>query len=217
MIRDVAAQHIHSSIDMDESFGDIINKIKDDKDYQDLFRKVFGSPFIKPEFILKALEQFTGFLVSGNSKYDKVKKGQATFTAQENAGYLLYQSNCATCHPEPLFTDYSYRNNGLPIDPLLNDYGRMMITHKKEDSLKFKIPSLRNTYVTANYMHDGRFNTLGQVLTHYRTGIQQSQTLDPLLTNGITLTATDANNLILFLRALTDSTFIADPRFSKPQ
>ncbi|HEY6063927.1 MAG TPA: cytochrome-c peroxidase, partial [Chitinophagaceae bacterium] len=78
-------------------------------------------------------------------------------------------------------------------------------------------PTLRNTYISSNYMHDGRFNTLLQCINHYRSGVQQSATLDPLLTNGITLTNTEANNLTVFLRTLTDSAFLKDPRFSKPQ
>ena len=71
-------------------------------------------------------------------------------------------------------------------------------------------------YISSNYMHDGRFNTLAQCINHYRTGIQQSATLDPLLTNGIQLTDTEANNLALFLRTLTDSSFLQDTRYSKP-
>ena len=216
-LKDEAAQPINGHIEMGESFAGVIDKIKEDKEYQELFKKVFRSPFIRPEFILKALEQFTGYMVSANSKYDRYKKGLAAFTAEEEAGYQLYKTHCASCHPEPMFTDYSIRNIGLPVDPLLNDFGRMRITGKKEDSLKFKVPTLRNTYISSNYMHDGRFNTLGQCINHYRSGIQQSATLDPLLTNGITLTNTEVNNLFVFLRALTDSAFLLDPRFSKPQ
>jgi cytochrome c peroxidase len=216
-LQDEAAQPINGHIEMGESFEGVINKIKDDKDYQEMFKEVFRYPFIRPEFILKALEQFTGYMVSGDSKYDRYKKGSATFTAQEDAGYQLYKANCASCHPEPMFTDYSIRNIGLPLDNFLKDYGRMRITGKKEDSLKFKTPTLRNTYISANYMHDGRFNTLMQCINHYRSGVQQSTTLDPLLTNGIPLTNTEATNLTIFLRALTDSTFLKDPRFSKPQ
>jgi cytochrome c peroxidase len=66
-------------------------------------------------------------------------------------------------------------------------------------------------------MHDGRFNTLLQCINHYRNGVQQSTTLDPLLINGISLTNTEANNLTVFLRTLTDSTFLKDPKFSKPR
>jgi cytochrome c peroxidase len=216
-LKDEAAQPINGHIEMGESYEGVINKIKDDPEYQKMFKEVFRYPFIRPEYILKALAQFTGYLLSADSKYDQYKKGTATFTVQEESGYQLYKANCATCHPEPLFTDFSIRNIGLPVDNFLKDYGRMRITGKKEDSLKFKTPTLRNTYISSNYMHDGRFNTLLQCIDHYRSGVQQSATLDPLLTNGITLTNTEANNLTVFLRTLTDSAFLQDPRFSKPQ
>ena len=214
---DAVAQPINGHIEMGESFEGVINKIKDDKDYQERFKKVFRYPFIRPEYILKALAQFTGYMVSANSKYDRFKKGIEPFTVQEDRGYQLYKAKCATCHPEPMFTDYSFRNIGLPVDNFLKDYGRIRITGKKEDSLKFKVPTLRNTYISSNYMHDGRFNTLLQCINHYRSGVQQSTTLDPLLTSGITLTNAEANDLTVFLRTLTDSAFLKDPRFQQPQ
>ncbi len=215
-LKDEAAQPINGHIEMGESFEGVINKINDDAEYRQQFKKVFGYPFIRPEHILQALSQFTGSLVSADSKYDRYKKGTATFTTQEESGYQLYNANCASCHPEPLFTDYSFRNIGLPVDNFLKDYGRMMVTGKKEDSLKFKVPTLRNTYISSNYMHDGRFNTLAQCINHYRTGVQQSTTLDPQLTNGITLTNAQASDLFVFLRALTDSAFLKDSRFQRP-
>lgn len=213
---DEAAQPIHGEHEMGETFNGVVGKLQKDPDYRKAFKKVFRTDFISPPLILKALAQFTGNLTSANSKYDRYKKGTATFTAQEEAGYQLYKAKCATCHPEPMFTDYSFRNIGLPVDPLLNDYGKLRITKDSKDSLKFKVPSLRNTYISSNYMHDGRFNTLSQCLNHYRSWVQSSATLDPLVAGGIPLTNTDIDNLALFLRALTDSSFIKDPRFSKP-
>src|SRR5436309_7363926 len=124
--------------------------------------------------MLKALSQFMLSLVSANSKYDLVKKGQASFNSQEQAGYTLFQAKCDSCHTEPMFTDYSYRNNGLTVDSYLKDYGRMKITGDPADSLKFKVPSLRNVGITYPYMHDGRFWFLTQAVDHYRTGINQS-------------------------------------------
>lgn len=213
---DEAAQPINGHIEMAESFTGVINKLQKDPSYRKQFRNVFRSEFISPEHILKALSQFTGSLVSANSKYDRCKKGLATFTAQEEQGYQLFQVKCSSCHPEPMFTDYSFRNTGLPVDNFLNDFGKMRISNDPADSLKFKVPTLRNVYISSNYMHDGRFNTLAQCINHYRNGVQQSATLDPLLANGIQLTDTETTSLALFLRTLTDSSFIKDPRFSKP-
>lgn len=213
---DEAAQPINGHIEMAESFNGIINKLQKDPGYRDMFRKVFRSEFIRPEFILKALAQFTGFMTSANSKYDRYKKGLVNFTAPELNGYQIFQANCATCHPEPMFTDYSFHNIGLPVDNFLNDYGKMKVTNVRADSLKFKTPTLRNVFISANFMHDGRFNTVAQCLNHYRTGVQQSATLDPLLVNGITLTNSQATELGIFLRTLTDSSFLVDPRFRQP-
>ncbi len=214
---DEIAQPLNGVIEMGENFNDIIKYLEADGDYREQFKKVFRSPFIRPEFVLKALSQFTGFMVSADSRYDRYKKGLLSFTVQEENGYQVFKANCATCHPEPMFTDYSFRNIGLPIDTGLKDYGRMRVTGKGSDSLKFRVPTLRNCYISANYMHDGRFNTLGQCINHYRTGVQSGPTLDPLLQNGITLTNAQASDLSIFLRTLTDSAFLRDPRFKAPQ
>jgi cytochrome c peroxidase len=215
-LHDEAAQPINGHIEMAETFNGVIDKLQKDPDYRNAFKKVFRSEFIRPEHIQKALAQFTGSIISANSKYDRVKNGQAAFTLQEQNGYLLFQANCASCHTEPMFTDYSFRNIGLPVDNFLNDYGRWRITNDPGDSLKFKVPTLRNVYISSNYMHDGRFNTLAQCINHYRFGVQPSTTLDPLVANGITLTNSQASDLILFLRALTDSSLLSDPRYSQP-
>ena len=93
----------------------------------------------------------------------------------------------------------------------------MRITNKKDDSLKFKVPSLRNVFQTYPYGHDGRFTSINQMLDHYSTGIQDSPSLDPLLKNKIPLTAAEKFYLTQFLGTLTDSTFLNDKRFAEPQ
>jgi len=212
-----AVQPIEGDHEMGEKMSEIIRKLEKDPYYRSAFQKIYHWPIILPQFVLNALSQFTGYLVSINSKYDLYKKGQASYTVQEESGYQIFKAKCATCHPEPLFTDYSYRNIGLPVDNFLNDYGRMRVTKLSSDSLKFKVPTLRNCYISSNYFHDGRFNTLYQVIEHYRTGVQPSSTLDPLLQNGISLTNAQVNDLYEFLKTLTDSSFINDVRFKKPQ
>lgn len=203
--------------EMAEDINTVINKLKADNLYPGMFKAAFGNSEINSQLMLKAMAQFMVMMVSADSKYDRVKKGTASFTAEETSGYNTFKAKCAACHTEPLFTDLSYRNNGLEANGFLNDYGRMRITGKNTDSLKFKVPSLRNTALTFPYMHDGRLYTFDQVLNHYTTGIVQSPTLDPLLKNGIALNSTERVNLKAFLRTLTDSTFIKDPRFAQPR
>lgn len=202
--------------EMAEDINNVIAKLKADDVYKKMFTAAFGDETINSQRMLFAITQFVGFIVSAGSKYDKVKQGKATFTQTEQNGYTLFQSKCVSCHPEPLFTDYSFRNTGIPVDPFVNDFGRMRITNKKEDSLKFKVPSLRNVAITFPYGHDGRFSSITSVLDHYSSGIQNGPTLDPLLKNKIPLSNFDKFYLLEFLKTLTDSTLISDKRFAQP-
>jgi len=203
--------------EMAEDINAVVEKLKQDQQYPTMFRAAFGTDEINSQRMLKAMSQFMLMMVSANSKYDKMKRGEATFNVAEQAGYATFQAKCASCHTEPLFTDLSYRNNGLALNSFLKDYGRMTITGRKEDSLKFKVPSLRNVYETYPYMHDGRFWNLTQVLDHYSNNINPSSTLDPLLEHKIPLTSTEKFNLIYFLGTLSDTSFTRDKRFAQPQ
>jgi len=203
--------------EMGETIDGVVAKLRQEEKYRKMFKAAFGDEGINSQRILKSLSQFMVTLVSANSKYDQVKAGKASFTPTEQSGYQIFQAKCASCHVEPLFTDNSYRNIGLPLNNWLKDYGRMHITNNRADSLKFKVPTLRNVDVTGPYTHDGRFYYLRHMLEHYRSGIQQSPTLDPSLRNGIPLTNTEIDQLIAFLRTLTDEKFLNDSRFAQPQ
>lgn len=203
--------------EMAEDLDGVLIKLKNDKYYPGQFASAFGSPGITSQRILRALAQFTASLVSANSKYDQVKRGEKHFNQYEQTGYKIFQQKCARCHQEPLFTDFSYRNTGMESDSTIQDLGRMRITGRKEDSLKFRVPSLRNVFLTFPYGHDGRFSTISDVLEHYNSGIVQSATLDTSLKKGIPISGNDRFYLISFLGTLTDSNFIKDPMFSDPQ
>jgi cytochrome c peroxidase len=205
-----------ASNEMAESLDTVLLKLQADTSYKRMFRAAFGTSLINSQRLLKALAQFVGSIISSNAKYDKVMRKQETFSPAEANGYLVYKAKCAFCHTEPLFTDNTFRNNGLPVSNYLKDYGRMKITGLKEDSLKFKVPSLRNLSVSYPYMHDGRFYTVGQVLEHYRIGVQSGPTLDTLLKNKIPMSKLEKSDLILFLSTLTDSTLLHDKRLGAP-
>lgn len=205
---------IQNPVEMDLKIDSVVARLNADPDYRERFDKAFGSPEVTSQHIFKALAQFMGMMVSADSKYDHYVKGTATLTAAEAAGLKVFEDNCAACHKAPLFSDFSFRNNGLSVTSL-NDSGRAIITHDVNDLQKFKVPSLRNLGFTAPYMHDGRFRTLNEVLDHYDHQIVTSPTLDPLLNSGIKLNAQDRTNLISFLNTLNDSTFVKDRRFEE--
>jgi len=215
-LEEVSLAHITAPDEMAETMGSVISKLQQDTKYKQLFRAAYGDERITDDRILKAISQFLLTMVSADSKYDQVKKGTATFTPQEQSGYQVFQTKCASCHTEPLFTDFSYRNIGLPIQLFLSDYGRMRVTNDPADSLKFRVPSLRNVELTSYYPHDGRTATMRQMVNHYRSGVTQGPTLDPLLTNGIPLTNTEIDNVLAFLRTLSDRNFVDNPKFGAP-
>lgn len=204
---------ITNPVEMDEKIENVIAKLKLMPKYTELFKKAFGTEEITNARIMKSLSQFMVMCISSNAKYDKVmrKEENQSFTSGEIAGYSVFKQKCRSCHTEPLFTDESFRNNG--IAPNLNDdQGRFMVTLNSTDKYKFKVPSLRNLSFTAPYMHDGRFLTINEVLTHYTSGVQRTPNLDPLLLTyrkpGIELSDEEKFNLIAFLKTLDDHDFV---------
>ncbi|MBC7866172.1 MAG: cytochrome-c peroxidase, partial [Gloeobacteraceae cyanobacterium ES-bin-316] len=160
--------------EMGQTLDSILFFLKSDTAYRRMFKAAFGDPSISSQRMLWALAQFTGSLVTANSKYDRVMNGQDTFSNFEKNGYRHFKNNCAGCHKEPLFTDNSFRNNGISLNRF-KDAGRQLVTGLSSDSLKFKVPSLRNIQLTYPYMHDGSIFSVPQVLDHYISKINIHQ------------------------------------------
>jgi cytochrome c peroxidase len=199
--------------EMGSSLDSVILMLRADTAYRRLFKKAFGDANISSQRMLKALAQFTGNLVSYNSKYDRVMNGLDSFSRFEQNGYRHFKMHCASCHKEPLFTDNSFRNNGRPVNRF-KDNGRMMITGQSSDSLKFKVPSLRNVQYSYPYMHDGSIFSVPQVVDHYmKVTAAQPAGLDSNLKNPIILTPLQKNELSYFLYTLTDTSFTRSKRF----
>lgn len=208
---------ITNPLEMDEKLENVIAKLQRSQKYRTLFAKAFGDEKVTSQRLLKALAQFTVMLTSSDSKYDKVMRHEARFTEQEEKGYQLFRTNCASCHKEPLFADDKFENNGLMPDDYFKDGGRIKITKNKQDSLRFKVPTLRNIELTGPYMHDGRIKNLQMVLFHYTEDIQNSPTLSKQLAKKIILSEPDKGNLLQFLGTLTDEKFIRNPRLQFPR
>lgn len=200
--------------EMDNTLEQVINKLRTHQSYKTYFYRAFNDSSITGEHFLKALSQFELTFISANSHYDSVKKGLTSFTEKEQKGYTIFLQYCNTCHIEPLFSSYSYANNGLPIDTTLNDYGRFMISKNPTDSGYFKIPSLRNLRYSFPYMHDGRFKSISEVLHHYTNGIIKSDVVSKQLHQPILLTSNQKVELTVFLYALTDSSFVFNTHYS---
>lgn len=208
---------INHPAEMGESTAHVVAKLRRSPVYAELFAAAFGDAAITGERLLKALAQFQLTLVSADAKYDRVMAGREHFSAQEARGLALFRNHCNSCHTEPLFTNGELLNNGLAQDTLLRDIGRMRITGDARDSLRFKVPTLRNCEHSHPYMHDGRFRTLRAVLDHYDHGIVPSATLDPRLRAGIRLSSDERTDLVAFLLTLTDRDFLFNPEHAYPR
>lgn len=210
-----------SPLEMNGNFSNAIAMMKGDATYRKLFKQAFADGEINSENMLKALGQFMVMVTSSNSKFDKFRRNEVggNLTTEELEGYQIFNEKCVSCHATDIFTDNSYRNNGLPVNLAVNDVGRYRVTELAVDKYKFKVPSLRNIEKTAPYMHDGRFFTLDAVLNHYSSGVVNSATLDSSLNNsgvlGIPLTSSDKTKLVAFLKTLTDYEYLSNPKFSE--
>ena len=169
-----AINPIQHAAEMDNSLENVLSYVNGLKDYRSAFYKVFGDSTATSKTLMRAMSQFTASLVSSNSKYDQYLRGETAFSRQELKGLKLFEKHCNSCHTAPLFNSNVFASNGLPIDSVYNDVGRYAITHVGTDSLKFRVPTLRNIEHTYPYMHDGRFRKLREVIEYYAEKLDRS-------------------------------------------
>ena len=233
LLRDQSLMPIQDPLEMNESLDNVVAKLSDSQMYREQFMRAFGSEDITAERMSLAMEQFMNSITSTESKYDRFLRGEATLTAQEERGRFLFfkefnpffpdssGADCQHCHGGWNFENDQYMNNGLDFEADFTDYGREDATEDPNDRAKFKVTSLRNVEVTPPYMHDGRFNTLKEVVSHYNEGVKNSSTIEGALMqviahNGLGLTDQDEDALVAFLKTLTDEVMLTDDKYSDP-
>lgn len=205
-------------------FNTNVSKLNNSEFYRNEFKKVYNVETISSQNVAYALSQFFRVMVSANSLCDKFFQHTGWFNTSEMNGFILFtteKGDCFHCHSLGLFTDNKFHNIGL--DSLFTGIGRgrYNITGKPSDMGLFKTPTLRNIELTPPYMHDGRYLTLDDVVEHYNSKVKHSTTLDPIMTKpsklfGLGLTATEKQDLVAFLKTLTDTTFTRNTLLQKP-
>lgn len=232
LLRDQALMPIQDALEMDETLANVVAKLSATQTYRDQFIRAFGSEEVTAKKISLALEQFMNSIVSYQSKYDRFLQDSTVFTESEKRGRDLFfmeynrffpdksGADCAHCHGGLNFENDQYMNNGLDAEGAFADKGREMVSKNAADRGKFKVPSLRNIAITPPYMHDGRFNTLEEVVNHYNDGLKSSPSLDPALEQtretGLRLTAGQKADLVDFLKTLTDEELVRNPAYASP-
>jgi cytochrome c peroxidase len=214
---------IQDGVEMGMTLPEVVTRLQAAGFYGPLFRNAFGTDAITSERVARALAQFVRSMVAPGSRYDQGRAAAppsppgaplATLTASENNGLALFfgRALCSRCHTGDLMVLPNPRNNGL--DAVTGDAGA--------GGGRFKTGSLRNVALTAPFMHDGRFQTLQQVVDFYDRGVQPNPDLDPALRTPdgrpirLNLSPQERADLVAFLGALTDTGFLNDVRWSNP-
>ena len=227
--------------EMGQDLGKLVADLSSDPLYREMFDRAYGE--VSSSALARALASFLRTLVSSNSRYDRFLRGEIALTPEEELGRKLFMAhpdvkvslrgaNCIDCHSQFVTAGFStlydgFSNNGLDDEEHLAP-GLQAVTGNPSHRGLFKVPSLRNVALTAPYMHDGRFETLAEVLDHYDSGIRYSSTLSTLIVEAdnqdavatgaisLHLTAAEKAAVIAFLHTLTDEDFVRAERFSDP-
>lgn len=239
-LEEQALEPVTNPVEMHETWPNAVKKIKRNDFYPELFKDAFGDKAITRDLVVKAIAQFERTLISFDAKIDRVFQGEASLTASERRGFDIYvteEADCFHCHGLPrqnrLLTDDQFHNNGLdsmgPNDFDFEDKGLGSVTGIRNDNGKFKTPTLRNVELTAPYMHDGRFQTLKEVVDFYSEGLKPGPNVDENIQKhlprsddgyykqgGVNLTEQEKQDLINFLKTFTDKAFVNDERYANP-
>lgn len=193
--------------------------------YKALFEKAFLTEQATSSEMAQALAFFISRISSQNTHFDKVQRGEAELNSEQQIGMALFfeKYDCNSCHQVQTPSGYLVLGGGfsnIGLDKEYTDEGLAQVTKRPEDVGKFKIPSLRNVALTAPYMHDGRFETLEDVMEHYSTGVQDHPNLDERLKTAddllLHITPQEKKAIIAFLHTLTDTEMVTNPIFANP-
>lgn len=238
---------VEHPLELNADWDIIVEKFKNHTFYPILFRKAFGienKDQINKELAAKALAQYLRTLNSANSYFDRTKRESYVYlsdfstTADAQRGFDLFvgdalgsnnitlgqkDAECAHCHSISrdifVFARNDFSNNGLDDPNTATDLGLGGITNNARDKAKFREVTMRNIALTAPYMHDGRFQTLEEVLEHYTSGGHAGTALASELATAATLRTLDARDkadIIAFLHTLTDTSYFDNPHFLNP-
>lgn len=204
---------IQEHVEMDMPVGTLLEKLRKIPEYQQAAQTIYGRDF-DAWVLTRSISAFERSLVSENSRFDQYYYGKVenAMNASEIRGWKLFSERlyCTKCHTPPGFTTYQAECNGLYSD-YGNDQGRFRIHHDSLDMGKFKVPTLRNIALTYPYMHNGSLWNLEDVIDHYSRGGEDHPNKSPII-QPFDLSRKERNDLVHFLEALTDTTYMKNFR-----
>ncbi len=210
---------IQDAVEMGSDLTQLVAELNDTEFYPTLFQRAFGDSEVTSDRMSKALAQFVRSMASYQAPFDQaIQAGSSAapnFAAVDSiedpaaasAGHTLFNNRCAGCHR----TDAQVADNthNIGLDATNTDEGA--------GDGEFKVPSLRNIARRGRFMHDGRFQSLEEVIEFYSSGIENNPDLSRGATaGGFGFTETQKANLLAFLETLTDEEFLMSELFSNP-
>jgi len=240
-LKEMSILPFQNSDEMGMNMSEIVDRMQETDYYPNLFSNAFNNTEITDDKIAEALTQFLVSITSFDTKYDKgVENNFVDFTDSELNGMNLFRSNCDNCHSD-IVPDFEFFNdefffgminfNGphnTGLDLILDDLGVANATGNPADEGKFKTPGLKNVALSGPYMHDGRFETLEEVINFYSEELlphdnstfmsapeYEDTAILPLQT-GFDFDEFEKEDLLAFLHTLTDEEMVVNPMFSDP-
>ena len=204
-LEEQAVVPMESPFEMGNTYQAVVATLSGIPGYRALFAKAFGSDAVDIGRVSMALACFERTVVSGNSPFDRYKRGETSaLTAGQVRGMAVFfdKASCDRCHQGSNFTSNAYANEGIGTDKPDPDVGRFAVTHEARDWGAFKIPTLREVEHTAPYMHDGSLQTLEDVVEFYDKGGIPNKHLDANI-RPLHLSDRQKQDLVAFLRSLS--------------
>lgn len=202
-------------------------KIQANIDYKVQFDSLYNGT-ISDLNVRNAIATYIRSLAPFDSKFDRNMQGlEASLTDEEVHGFNLFMGKaaCATCHFPPAFNgtvppkymETEFENLGIPktddfdhpeLDGDVGQYFPYMVDEKRNF---FKTSTVRNSELTAPYMHNGVYQNLEDVVRFYNVGGGRGLGLDvpnqTLPADSLGLTDNESKAIIAFLKTLTDKEF----------
>ena len=206
---------MRKALNVEEAHKECQEAVRSIPGYRVLFKEVFGNEDCSIEDIAKAIATYERTILSGNSPYDRYTAGDKKAMTQEQIRGLsvFKKAGCDNCHSGPLFTDERFLNIGVGMEAAEPDLGRYNLTKDSKDWGAFRVPTLRETEFTYPYMHDGKLNTLEEVVDYYDKGGTPNKNLHPLMRK-LNLSEQEKKDLVNFLKALSGEGW---HHFTEPQ
>jgi cytochrome c peroxidase len=230
-LEDQVLMPFQDPVEMGMTLDTLVAAVADQDFYPPLFDAAFGDSEVTSDRISQALAQFVRSLVSYASRYDEGRAQASSvvadfpnFSDAENLGKRMFMNSpmqpdgvgCAVCHGGESMSAPTANNNGLEIDSE-DDAGYGDVTGRAADMGTFKAPSLRNIAVRGRFMHDGRFDSLREVVDHYADSVEMHPNLGvPLSRHTMDLDDEHREALVAFMETLTDADMLQAPRFASP-